>query len=53
VRRLAYEGGADVERVELVGLLPAAELDRSSPEFRNWSGIGPDDTIEARLGHHL
>lgn len=53
VRRLAYEGGADVERVELAGLLPAAELDRCSPEFRDWSGIGPDDTIEARLGHHL
>jgi glutamate formiminotransferase len=49
VRRLAYEGGADVERVELVGLLPSAELDRCSPEFRNWSGIGPDHTIEARL----
>ncbi|MGH9031489.1 MAG: glutamate formimidoyltransferase [Acidimicrobiia bacterium] len=48
VRRLAYEGGADVE-VELVGLLPAAELDRCSPEFRAWSGLGPDDTIEARL----
>lgn len=52
VRRLAYEGGADVERIELVGLLPAAELDCCSPEFRDWSGIGPDHTIEARLGHH-
>lgn len=51
-RRLAYEGGADVERVELVGLLPAAELDRCSAEFRSWSGIGPDHTIEARLAHH-
>ena len=49
VRRFAYEGGADVERVELVGLLQAAELDRCSPEFRDWSGIGPDDTIESRL----
>ena len=52
VRRFAYEGGADVERVELVGLLQAAELDRCSPEFRNWSGIGPDATIEARLRAH-
>ena len=51
VRRLAYEGGADVEGVELVGLLPAAELDRCSPEFGDWSGIGPDHTIEARLRH--
>lgn len=49
VRRLAYEGGADVERVELVGLVPAAELERCSPEFVAWSGIGPDHTIEARL----
>jgi len=51
VRRLAYEGGADVERVELVGLVPAAELGRCSPEFVAWSGIGPDQTIEARLSH--
>jgi glutamate formiminotransferase len=52
VRRLAYEGGADVEAVELVGLLPTAELERCSPEFRDWSGIGPDHTIEARLRAH-
>jgi glutamate formiminotransferase / 5-formyltetrahydrofolate cyclo-ligase len=49
VRRLAYEGGADVEAVDLVGLLPAAELERCSPEFLTWSGLGPDHTIEARL----
>ena len=49
VRRLAYEGGADVEAVELVGLVPAAELERCSPEFLTWSGLGPDQTIEARL----
>jgi glutamate formiminotransferase len=49
VRRLAYEGGADVEEVELVGLVPASEVTRSSPEFLAWSGIGPDQTIEARL----
>ncbi|MGI8795920.1 MAG: glutamate formimidoyltransferase [Acidimicrobiia bacterium] len=49
VRRLAYEGGADVEGVELVGLVPAAELERCTPEFVAWSGIGPDQTIEARL----
>lgn len=52
VRRLAHEGGSDVDRVELVGLLPAAELARWSPEFRAWSGIGPDHTIEARLHPH-
>ncbi|HUF84449.1 MAG TPA: glutamate formiminotransferase [Acidimicrobiia bacterium] len=49
VRRLAYEGGAEVEAVELVGLLPAAELEHCSPEFLAWSGFGPDHTIEARL----
>jgi glutamate formiminotransferase len=49
VRRLAYEGGAEVEAVELVGLAPAAELERWTPEFREWSGIGPDHTIEARV----
>jgi glutamate formiminotransferase / 5-formyltetrahydrofolate cyclo-ligase len=49
VRRLAYEGGTDVARVELVGLVPAAELERCSPEFRAWSGVGPDQTIESRL----
>lgn len=38
-----------VERVELVGLVPAAELARWSAEFRSWSGIGDDHTIEARL----
>jgi glutamate formiminotransferase len=49
VRRLAYEGGADVDAVELVGLVPASELTRSSAEFLAWSGIGPDQTIEFRL----
>jgi glutamate formiminotransferase len=48
VRRLAYEGGADVAEVELVGLIPASEVTRSSPEFLAWSGISPDQTIEAR-----
>jgi hypothetical protein len=35
--------------VELVGLVPAAELARCDDEFRAWSGIGPDDTIEVQL----
>jgi glutamate formiminotransferase len=38
-----------VARVELVGLVPAAALDGASAAFRAWSGIGPDQTIEARL----
>jgi glutamate formiminotransferase len=49
LRGLAHEVGADVDRVELVGLLPAAELERCDAEFLEWSGIGPDDTIEARI----
>ncbi|MEX1008442.1 MAG: glutamate formiminotransferase [Acidimicrobiia bacterium] len=49
VRSLARGRGADVARVELVGLLPASELARCDDEFRVWSGISPDQTIEARL----
>jgi glutamate formiminotransferase len=43
--------GADnaVVRVELVGLLPASELARCDADFLAWSGIGPGQTIEARL----
>ena len=46
---LARAEGNEVSRVELVGLLPAAELARCDDQFQTWSGIGPDDTIEARL----
>ncbi|MEW6471948.1 MAG: hypothetical protein AB1679_06735 [Actinomycetota bacterium] len=49
VRRAAVERGGDVTAVELVGLLPAAELDRCSGEFLAWSGLSPEVTIEARL----
>ncbi|HVW34989.1 MAG TPA: glutamate formiminotransferase [Acidimicrobiia bacterium] len=49
VRRAASERGRDVAAVELVGLLPAAELERCRGEFLTWSGLGPDRTIEARL----
>ena len=49
VRRLAQDAGADVARVELVGLLPRAELDRCSDEFRAWAGLTDDQTIEGRL----
>jgi glutamate formiminotransferase len=50
VRRAAAERGGDVTAVELVGLLPAAELERCSGEFLAWSGLSADRTIEARLG---
>jgi len=49
VEALARDAGTTVARVELVGLLPAAELARCDEQFRAWSGIGPDDTIEVRL----
>jgi glutamate formiminotransferase len=49
VRRQARRLGSDVVAVELVGLLPAAELARCSHEFLSWTGLGPDHTIEARL----
>jgi glutamate formiminotransferase len=49
VRREAEGRGMDVTAVELVGLLPAAELERCSEGFRAWSRLGPHLTIEARL----
>jgi glutamate formiminotransferase len=49
VRRLAEAAGATVAEVELVGLVPATEQQRWSEEFRSWSGLGPEVTIEARL----
>jgi glutamate formiminotransferase len=49
VDALAREAGTAVARIELVGLVPAAELARCDRDFRTWSGIGPEDTIEGRL----
>jgi len=49
VRAAAHREGTEVTGVELVGLVPQREYDRWSEEFRRWSGIGPDRTIEARL----
>ena len=50
VRQAAAKRGSDVTAVELVGLLPAAELERCSGEFLAWSGLSPEVTIEARVG---
>ena len=50
VRRAAAERGSDVTAVELVGLLPAAEVQRCSGEFLAWSGLSSELTIEARVG---
>jgi len=49
VRTHARAAGSDVARVELVGLVPAAELDRCDADFLEWSGLGPEQTIEWRL----
>jgi glutamate formiminotransferase len=49
VRDRAEAAGVAVGRVELVGLVPAAELARCSAEFLDWARLGPDLTIEARL----
>jgi glutamate formiminotransferase len=49
VRRAAAERGGEVTAVELVGLLPAAELERCSGDFLAWSGLSADRTIETRL----
>jgi glutamate formiminotransferase len=49
VRREAERHGRSVTAVELVGLLPAAELARCSGEFLNWARLTPDRTIEGRL----
>jgi glutamate formiminotransferase len=49
VRREADRHRRSVTAIELVGLLPAAELERCSGEFLSWSGLSPDQTIEARL----
>lgn len=49
VRDLVEAVGDRVTRVELVGLVPAAELARCSPEFLAWTGLGPEVTIEGRL----
>ena len=49
VRRAVADRGGHVTAVELVGLLPAAEFERCSQNFLAWSGMSPDQTIEARL----
>lgn len=48
VERQARRGGSGVTAIELVGLLPAAELARCSASFLTRSGLGPGSTVEAR-----
>jgi len=49
VRRLAAKDDWEVTRVEVVGLVPTAELERCSTGFRAWARLDTDITIEARL----
>jgi glutamate formiminotransferase len=49
VRAHARAQGADVARVELVGLVPASEYARCDDAFLQWSGISAHQTIEARF----
>ena len=49
VRQHADRDGFDITQVEIVGLLPAAELERCSQEFREWAALGDDLTVEGRL----
>jgi len=51
VRAHARVDGAEVTDVELVGLVPAAELARCTAEFLAWSGLDHTQTIEHRLTH--
>lgn len=49
VRTHARAARTDVVAVELVGLIPEAELRRCSSSFLTWSGLHSDLAIEARL----
>jgi glutamate formiminotransferase len=49
VARAARAEGTDVARIELVGLMPRAELEECSPAFRRRAGLGDEQTIEGRL----
>jgi glutamate formiminotransferase len=50
VRELARREGTDVASVEVVGLVPRADLDRCSDEFLEWADIDASAAIEARIG---
>lgn len=49
VEREAARLGRTVAHVELVGLMPVAELERCSPPFLAAHELGPDHTVETRL----
>ena len=49
VRDAVEAAGATLRRVELVGLIPAGEIARCSPQFLAWSGLSDAPTIESRF----
>ena len=49
VAMLARAEGADLARIELVGLIPGAALDDCGPAFRRRAGLRAEHTIEGRL----
>jgi glutamate formiminotransferase len=49
VAAAAETAGAKVTRVEWVGLVPGAAVERCSPAFRAWSGLDRSRSIERRL----
>jgi glutamate formiminotransferase len=49
VRAEARKEETDVSGVELVGLVPNAELENCTDEFIEWSGLDAQSTIEARM----
>jgi hypothetical protein len=49
VRALAHDEGVEIGRVEVVGLVPARELERCSAEMRAWAALDETVTIEHRL----
>jgi len=49
VRRLAERDDFSVTRVEIVGLIPHAELDRCTDQFKDWAHLSDQQTIEGRL----
>jgi hypothetical protein len=48
VARAARAQGADLARIELVGLMPRAALEECSPAFRRRARLGDEQTIEGR-----
>jgi glutamate formiminotransferase len=51
VRELARREHTDVASVEVVGLVPRADLDRCTDDFLAWANIDASAAIEARVGH--